>query len=696
MVLTQRMAANLIRRGRVLAAVAAAGAMVLLTPGRAEAHAAFVEAEPEPGSTLASAPGAVVLRFTEPLNTSLSRVVVVTPAGERIEGRAAGANELRATLSESAPGVYGVEWVTVSTVDGHTLRGSFRFGVGVDPGPGAEGATGFGPGPGDLVVAVLRAVEYTGLLLAVGLLLLGWLSRDRPDLGWAVRSPRTALLLALVGGAGVVLGEALLAAPRPSVGAAWSFLTTGLPGLARSVRVLAEAVAVLLVGRGRLVAWPVLLAVVALAAAGHAAAVRPRWWGISVDALHLAAAGLWAGGIVALAVVRPAGGWRQPQGRLLLDRFTPVAFVAFLVTVGAGVLRGTQELTGFAELFTTSYGAVLWFKVLAVAAMVPLSILAWRRITGSPRLEALTALVVIGAAALLAAYPLPPARTAETEAQEAQEAGASALPAEGEVSLGGAAGDVLVGLTLRPGRPGPNTLLVYLLPIDGEEAAAGTSVRLLLEGSTIPVQQCGPTCRRAAAELSGLEELEVEVRSPDGGEATFALPELPAPSGRSIFSRAQSVMHDLSTYRIHEVFGPVDPPVRTEYAYQAPDRMRLEASNGSKAVFIGDTRYRWRSDEGRWETQRGGPPVEVPSFIWDHPDLQTPFVVDAARLTGRATKILSVFGMSGQIPIWFRLWIDEEGLVSRAEMRAQGHFMDHRYSGFNEALQIRVPKEGER
>jgi hypothetical protein len=36
-------------------------------------------------------------------------------------------------------------------------------------------------------------------------------------------------------------------------------------------------------------------------------------------------------------------------------------------------------------------------------------------------------------------------------------------------------------------------------------------------------------------------------------------------------------------------------------------------------------------------------------------------------------------------PIWFRLWADREGLAHRAQMRALGHFMDHRYYGFRSA-----------
>jgi hypothetical protein len=49
-------------------------------------------------------------------------------------------------------------------------------------------------------------------------------------------------------------------------------------------------------------------------------------------------------------------------------------------------------------------------------------------------------------------------------------------------------------------------------------------------------------------------------------------------------------------------------------------------------------------------------------------------------------------GGNWDLPVWFRLWIDSGGLVHRAEMRAPGHFMDHRYYGFDAPIAIRPPK----
>lgn len=682
------------QRARPVARAALALGIALgaaVVPRAALAHAAFVSSEPAPGEELGSAPGVVVLRFTEPLIPRLSRAVVTDPNGRRFEGGPSAEREIRVPLATSVPGVYEVEWKTVSPVDGHTLRGRFRFGVGTAPGEGAEGETGFAPQRSDLLIAVARTVEYAAVLLSLGMLLLGRLARRDPPLAWVRPGLPAALGVALAGGLVVVTGEALAAAASPSPGAVASYLTSGLAGTARLVRVAAETLALataLLGGRATL---SLAASVVALAAAGHAAAVRPRWWGVGVDAAHLASAGLWAGGILALAALRPPGGWRGEEARRLLDRFSPVAVTAFLVTVGTGILRGTQELARLADLVTTSYGQVLSAKVVGVVAMVPLSVLAWRRLARTPRLEAGVALFVVAAAALLAAYPLPPARLGEAEAAEQRrQASTQALPRRGELTLGGEAGEVLVGVTLRPGRPGPNEALVYVLPLEGEDAAPGIAVRLSIGGREVRTEECGPTCRRAEAELRGGEGLGVLVGGERGGKDVLEIPDLPAPDGTELFRRMQERMHELRTYRLEETLSSGRARIRSTYEFQAPDRMRIELDTGLRNVTLGGTRYLREGPDARWEKGDALPP-RVPFFIWDTAREVSPRIVGKGRVEGVSTTILSFYGPSGRIPIWYRLWVDGEGLVRRAEMRAQGHFMDHRYFAFDDPFTIEPP-----
>src|ERR1041385_8374711 len=76
------------------------------------------------------------------------------------------------------------------------------------------------------------------------------------------------------------------------------------------------------------------------------------------------------------------------------------------------------------------------------------------------------------------------AASAATSSQLSQAVSAStssaspALPQADDLTLGQDAGKVLIGLTVRPAQPGPNTLLVYVVPVEGPAAAADVPLSL--------------------------------------------------------------------------------------------------------------------------------------------------------------------------------------------------------------------------
>jgi len=213
-----------------------AGLIVLVSPGVAQAHAIVASSQPEAGQRLGTAPGVVVLEFTEALNAKLSRATVTDPTGRRFTGGVTRGAEIRVPLSTNAPGVYAVQWVSVSTLDGHAVRGSFRFGVGVSPTGGSVETAQTSPGAGDIGLSVLRWVEYLALLVAVGMVLLRRLARGRTELAWVRSGLVIPLAVALASGLAVVLWEAFSAAGSTSIVALWNYLTTGLPGVARLSR----------------------------------------------------------------------------------------------------------------------------------------------------------------------------------------------------------------------------------------------------------------------------------------------------------------------------------------------------------------------------------------------------------------------------------------------------------------------------
>ena len=670
-----------------------AGAFAILfvgaIPGVASAHAFLISSSPPAGARLGTAPGVVTLRYSEAVQPGLSQASVIDPTGHRFTGTVS-ATSITIPLATNAPGTYRVGWKVVAADDGHTTHGTFEFSV-VSAGAAAGGQAG--PGATGFLASVFRAVQYAALLAAIGMLLLSSLARRDPPVPWVRPRLRIALAVLLAAGAATAAVDALSASS--SLAGAGRYVVSTSPGVARLAAVALEVLALGAAVVGAPV-WPALgAAAVAIAASGHPADVHPAWWGISVDAAHLAAAGLWAGAIMALATIRAPGGWRGEEGRRLLDRFSPVALAAFGTTVALGVVQALVFLPSLGAFLHSDYGRVLGVKILAVGAMVPLSVLAWRRRIVT-RAEAGVAAVVVLAAALLSAYPLP--RPTPAVAHTGGVVRNTALPRGEGLTLGDHVGPVLVGLTLRPGTPGRNLALVYLLPVEGSPRQIRVQVSDGEASRTLA--SCGANCRVTALDLTGGERLAVHLgpfTSTLGhfpaGTVTFAIPKLPAPDGTALLAKAQRRMHALHTFRLDEVLNSGLTSIHTVYAFQAPNRMASRTGDqGAATVIIGGTRWLRNSAGGRWQVQKGGPPLPVPSFIWDSfkPYLDVR-VIRSARVDGEPTRIVAFVGKTGGTPVWFRLWVDPTGLVRRAMMRTIGHFMDHRYYGFNARFTVRPP-----
>jgi len=158
------------RLGYLVAAGAAAAVVWPATP--AQAHADLVQASPAAGSGRPQAPGAVVLRFSEPLDYRLSRIDVTDVGGRPAAGRStrpvSGDDQaMQRPLGLLGAGVYVVRWVSTSRLDGHVLRGSFQFGIAAVPAGQAEVAVGPTAGKGWLGL-IGRWLRLAGLLLWLG------------------------------------------------------------------------------------------------------------------------------------------------------------------------------------------------------------------------------------------------------------------------------------------------------------------------------------------------------------------------------------------------------------------------------------------------------------------------------------------------------------------------------------------------
>ena len=170
-----------------------------------------------------------------------------------------------------------------------------------------------------------------------------------------------------------------------------------------------------------------------LAAAGHAAAVEPGTArAVAVDALHMVAAGTWAGALLPLAALwrragRDAGANSRPYAVLAAQRFSRWALVVIAIAVLTGAGNAIVQVGSVAALVGTFYGRLLIAKLLVLAGVLGIAAVNRRRLVpalsgdgarlGRPAMrrlaqlvtaEAAVAIVLLALAAAMASTP--PAR----------------------------------------------------------------------------------------------------------------------------------------------------------------------------------------------------------------------------------------------------------------------------------------------
>lgn len=357
-------------------------------------------------------PAAVDLVFTEPVTPAGRGINVYGPDGRLVSIGAARARGggLSVSVSGSLAGTYAVVWTVVAS-DTHPSRGEFTFSVGhASP----VRAPGFGGGdvglvsPVGLVLQSLgRWLHFAGFALGVGAATFAL---------FVARDPRT-LRLAGFGVALLLVAEPLaLFAQTASLDPSQTFDGDALTGALASPfgRVLGLRLG------GALLLWAVLGALgpalsglgspptatrktemlrwavpglgVALAlvdaTAAHATPALPQPVGLLLNALHVAAMGVWLGGVAAF-VMAPSGGFGRLAGWSL----------GLLVVSGAAL--ALLHFSSPLELLTTPYGAALAVKLPLVAIGL---FFAWR---ARRRWELATLLVVIAAASVVVSLPPP-------------------------------------------------------------------------------------------------------------------------------------------------------------------------------------------------------------------------------------------------------------------------------------------------
>ena len=722
-------------RGRLVAWAAVACAVALVAPAAAGAHAAFLGSLPGPGQRVETAPGQVVLRFTEPLNARLTTVLLDGPGGRARASLAVAGRVLTVTpAGELGDGAWVARWRTVSTEDGHPLEGRFSFGVRANPSLAGSVVQSSPLRSGGWLRIVFRALLYVALLAFAGALLLRALLPDRERRPWLapttldralgpdrveVAARRLASLTSRLGVLAVssaltVAGvDAIVASGRLSVGALADYLLAGFAGIARLATVVfVGAAAALAAGRPRAAAGAVALAVGAVAASGHAGSAEPRVAAIVNDWAHLLAGAVWLGGIALLVYAWRPGlrdrSVRAAVAQQVLPVFGRVALPAFVIVIVTGTVSALIELGAPAAVWQSAYGRVLAGKVALVALIAAASYvhalrlrprmlaavadaeLSERRLWWLLRAQAPLGGAVIAAAAVLVAFPLPP-RQAEEAARAATRVACDPCPLPaprvGELAVGAQAGRGVLAAWIRRT---PAGLEGELRQSELSGKPSDAPLRLAGSGS---LAGCGRGCARFRAPAADV--LVVERR--DAGVWRRAV--LPArwdprggPRARALLERTQRVMRALRFVRERErvTSGP-GTLARTTYRLQAPDRL-YAGSSVVERIDIGARGWLRGERQTYWQPAAPTVPFSVQRWFRWTAFAQAVWLLGSAEHDGRRVARIAFFDPG--TPAWQRLDIDvRSGRALRGEIVSRAHHTINRFDAFQRPVRITPPRD---
>ncbi len=452
----------------------------------AGAHSVLESSRPADGGTLDGI-DSVALTFSEAPDPSLSTIQLVDHLGrvaDLPEASAAPGDPRTLVLptGELERGAYTVLWRVVSRLDGHATAGSLVFGIQVPPlerSPRTQEETT----PISPLEVGGRWLLLTGLILLFGAAAIA--ARAFTD------HPRGIHLLMVVATALAALGlVALATAQRTAAGVrlgAFLQTTVGVAVVGRGIGIATAAVGLTLLARRRATSTGLAMIVVGAAAAmfvdaaaGHAAsAATLPWLAITLQTTHVAAAGVWIGGLAGLLIgIRGAP---SEAKALAIRRFSSTAGLALGTVVATGTARALGELDSLGQLVTTTYGRVVLVKA---AALVLLAVLGavnrYRSLPAAPSdlkplrrisaAELTVAAAAIGAAGVLMALAPP----------------ASILPirpvpevAALELELTNSDASLHGRIEVSPGLPGPNRFVAYVTDAAGRPLPV-TSVTLRL------------------------------------------------------------------------------------------------------------------------------------------------------------------------------------------------------------------------
>lgn len=481
------------------AVIVAVSAVLFAAPSAASAHAVLVYSVPAASSVLPSAPDQLMLDFDEDVEAGLSSIRLFDADQKEVEiGRTelsgGNASVVVADLPRLGNGTYVVVW-RVTSADGHPVNGAFPFEIGtVSTGTGGDlvasvVAAAQEKSPLGIPIGAARFVAFLGVMLIIGTVSVTWGTRF-------LGSPRAhqvmlaGLLLTLLG---TIAHFALQGAWVTGGGwsdvlswSSWGEVASSRLGAALLVRLVLALVWAAWVRSPRRSDWDSVtstiavvlsvLTVLTFSFSGHAAAGTSAWLWAPVDAVHILAAGAWAGGLLVLAaVMRGMGDDASP----VVSRFSRTAGRAMPVVVATGLAQGLHLMGGTDGITGTDYGRY-WLGKIAVVAVITVFAVRARRMVRAGMADrmssvvwleaALVAVVLVLTAGLVATSPRALTSKVESHSVTLVEQG------------------ILADIAVTPPRTGTSEIHVVLSPPGGAVTPVSkVAVRMELPSRGLPM-----------------------------------------------------------------------------------------------------------------------------------------------------------------------------------------------------------------
>jgi copper transport protein len=383
-----------------------------LFPATTSAHAFLASSDPPANAVLATAPSAVTLRFTEPLETSYSRADLYDQSGALVAGSTSTIGADGQSMSVTLPsglsnGTYSLLWRTLSAADGHTAQGYLPFTIGTQADVRVVAppvVTSASSGLPDWAQAASRLLALAGLAAVVAIWPV-WLFVVRPSMAptWQLgpkitRRARGYAVVAFVFAAiANLIALAVQAFSIAGTSSPLAALTTTLADTRYGTWWLVRVGLLLLYAASLLGAawwWPwrrrSLTTLLLIASAilplpfsmiSHASAEGGgQATAIAFDYVHLLAASIWSGGLIFLLVsLGPtlsrltAAGRRVVLGRAV-PRFSLLALCAWSVIILTGFYASWLQVGNLTALTTTQYGQTLILKLILIVPLLVLGV----------------------------------------------------------------------------------------------------------------------------------------------------------------------------------------------------------------------------------------------------------------------------------------------------------------------------------